>query len=657
VSRNPYLADDGNGWVQNSNCDTSHQTPVTGNNPADAHVPLKDHNAGGDPVGTVYRDEWVAALATDFGAMPHFYDMDNEMDIWGGTHRDVHPNPTGYEEMRDTYITEARNLKTWDSNAVRFGPVSCCWWFYWQSAVGNADKAAHGNVDLLPWWLNEVYWRDNIDSTRSLDVFDIHAYPDPPDNIQSASITDQRKAAVRIYRDYWDPTYTSESGTINQPWATSIQPLGNSYAPNGAIPFRIPRIRAMLNMTYPNTPLSITEWSAEFAGSTSVARAADFSTALGDADAFGILGRERVTYATRWTAADSANPNYLALKLYRNFDGNHSNNSTFGTTSISATHNADPNLFSVYASLSQTGVPLRIMVINKDPANAAQVTFTLNHFTTGGTVTKYMLSQASPTSIVVASQPWAATQVFPPYSATLLVVTGAVNPSPVAEWDLNPDTIQVPAGGPYTLSPYITFATGGSGTAVTLNSAQFDSGSVCSSHGGTMAITTAHFDLTPLSTGAIAVNPGTAPGFCHFTVTGTDNNASGGVTQTQGGWIVVGNPAATLTNPSPSSGPAGTQVPLSITLNPGSSIGPPVCGTPPCGPSLVAGASVLFKVDSGSLSGGVYGNATQQIATANGSGIASVTLTLPAAGTVVHVTAEGPYALGHPVIPFTVAAN
>ena len=60
--------------------------------------------------GTVYRDAWVQALATNYGSQPHFYDMDNEMDIWGGTHRDVHPSPVTYEEIRDTYISEARMM-------------------------------------------------------------------------------------------------------------------------------------------------------------------------------------------------------------------------------------------------------------------------------------------------------------------------------------------------------------------------------------------------------------------------------------------------------------------------------------------------------------------------------------------------------------------
>ena len=44
--------------------------------------------------------------------------------------------------------------------------------------------------------------------------------------------------------------------------------------------------------------------------------------------------------------------------------------------------------------------------------------------------------------------------------------------------------------------------------------------------------------------GVVTVTAGATPGFYHFSVTGTDNS---GTQQTQGGWIVVGNPAATLT--------------------------------------------------------------------------------------------------------------
>jgi hypothetical protein len=595
-STDPYNSDAGNGVK--SNCVTN----LTAD-PNDANVPLLDQPGTKDPPGSVYRNQWTAALTSAFGTAPHFYDMDNEMDIWGGTHRDVHPNPSGYAELRDTYIAEARALKGWDSKALRLGPVSCCWWFYWNGANNN-DKGAHAGVDFIPWWLNEVYWQDKIGKTRSLDIFDIHAYPDAPDT-SSWSQAQKQALAARIYRDYWDPSYVSESGSINQNWATFIQP-------NKTIPFRIPRMRAIANMIYPGTPLSITEWSAAFAGES------DFSTALGDADAYGILGRERVYLASRWVAPDPSNPNYQALKLYRNYDGQHHG---FATTSISDTNNGDLNLFSSYAALDSTGKTLTIMVLNKDLGSTVQAQFAVNGFTPQQ-VTTYTLSSTNPTKIVASSPTaWSSTMNFAPYTATLLVVSGT-SKLPAAEWDPNPDTTMVAAGGKVVLHPKIT---SGSGT-VTLGTPYSDSGIV---------LTVTQPTLGSGKSGSITATAGSTPGIYHFTVPGTD---SAGVAQQHGGWILVGNPAASLTKIGDNQkGPAGSKLNLSVTLNAGQSGG------------SAAGGTIFFTTTAGSLS--------SRTVTTDSSGTAAVVLTLPSVPGTVHVTAEGQFALGHPVVTFAETAQ
>ncbi len=107
----------------------------------------------------------------------------------------------------------------------------------------------------------------------------------------------------------------------------------------------------------------------------------DFSTALADADVFGIMGRERLYAASRWTAADSTAPAYQALKLYRNYDGVHH---TFAPISVSATNDAtDPGLFSSYAAINAAGTTLTVLVINKSPSATVSTSINLNHFTRG----------------------------------------------------------------------------------------------------------------------------------------------------------------------------------------------------------------------------------------------------------------------------------
>jgi hypothetical protein len=595
-SVDPFNTDAGNGLK------TDCSTTLTAN-PNDANVPLLDQPGTNDPPGSVYRNQWTTALTTAFGSAPHFYDMDNEIDIWGGTHRDVHPSPTAYNEMRDTFVTEARKLKGWDPKALRLGPVSCCWWFYWNGANGN-DKGAHAGIDLLPWWLNEVYWEDKRDKTRSVDVLDVHAYPDSPDTSTLTTVQKQALAA-RIYRDYWDPTYVSESGSINQNWATFIQP-------NKTIPFRIPRIRATANMIYPGTPISFTEWSAAFAGES------DFSTALGDADAYGILGRERVYLASRWVAPVPANPNYLVLKLFTNYDGQHHG---FGTTSISDTNNGDPNLFSSYAALNSAGTAMTLLVLNKDPSNTDQVQFSFNGFTPQQ-VTSYTLSSANPKQIVASTTAaWSSSISFAPYSASLLVVTGT-SQMPGAEWDLNPDTTMVASGNKVTLNPKIKSAT----ATVTLGTPTSDSG---------ISLVVSQPTLTAGHSGRITVTAGSTPGFYHYSLPSTDTN---GVAQQQGGWILVGNPPATLTKTGDNQkGAVGSQLALGVTLNPGQSGG------------SASGGTVFFTASAGTLS--------SRIVTTDSTGKASVVLTLPSKTGTVHVTAEGQYALGHPQVTFTETAQ
>jgi len=595
---NPYNSDDGIGIEPDCS------TPITGNDPNDANFPLQDSPQPGDPPNTLYRNQWTAALAKAFGNAPHFYDMDNEIDIWGSTHRDVHPAPSAYNEMRDTFIAESRALKAWDPAAIRLGPVSCCWWFYWNGANNN-DKGLHAGNDFLPWWLNEVYWQDKVAGTRSLDIFDIHAYPDTPDT-SGYTLAKKRALALRIFRDYWDPKYVSESGDINQPWTTQLQP-------KKTIPFRLLRMRAIANLIYPGTPLSVTEWNAAIAGES------DFSTALSDADAYGILGRERTYLASRWVAPVPGNPNYLGLKLYTNYDGQHHG---FATTSVSATNDGSKNLVSSFAAMDSAGKTLTVMVLNKSPAATLPALFAVDGFTPSQ-VTTYTLASKNPTKIVASSsQAWSSSMTFASYTATLLVITGSSPQVPSAEWNLNPDTVMVAANSTVTLSPQIT---SGSGT-VTLGTPVADTGITLAVSQGT--VSSGH-------NGAITVTAGKKARFYHFSVPSTDN---AGVAQQQGGWILVGNPSASLTKTGDQqTGPPGSNLNLSVTLQPGESGGSP------------AGATILFTNDSGTLS--------SRMVTTDGSGNAAVVLTLPPNAGTVHVTAEGPFGLGHPLVTFTETAQ
>ena len=195
----------------------------------------------------------------------------------------------------------------------------------------------------------------------------------------------------------------------------------------------------------------------------------------------------------------------------------------------------------------------------------------------------------------------------------------------------------IPASGTATLHPAIS-----SGTAtVTLSSAVFDAYEGATACNGSLVLTNSAISAS--QPGTISVNSGSTPGFCHFTVTGSDGTA----TQTQGGWIVVGKPAATLTQSGNNqSGAAGTALsqPLTVILSPGQSGG------------SANGAGILFTTSAGTLSNGTSSESSV-IATTNSSGVASVTLTLPSTKGTVTITAQDQFALGGTSVTFTETVN
>jgi len=602
-STDPWRPDAGDGILRNCSAD------LTGNDPKDANVPLNDAPASGDPSGTVYRSQWITAIAPNFGSQPHFYDLDNEPDIWSGTHRDVHPSPTGYDELAEAIVKEGHALKSYDPLAVRLGPVFCCWWYYWNGANNN-DKAAHGGLDFLPWLLNEILYNDVVAGSRSLDVFDLHAYFNGP-STNGMTTAQVRAAALRETRDWWDPTYVSEAGVVNQQWTTSIQP-------DWSIAFVLPRMRALANSIYPGTPLSITEWNGALVGES------DFSTALVDADAYGILGQQRVWGASRWVAADPSTPAYQSLLLYRNPDGKYNG---FQSVSIYAASNADPDLFSAFAAADEAGDTLTLLVVNKDPTHPAAVSFNIAGFNPA-TMRAYTLSSAKPTSIVASSsQSWSSSQTFAPYSATLIVASGKA-PQPVAaEWDLNPDTLLANTSSTVTLAPIITFGT----ASVTLTAAS-------GSGGLTLALTQPKL-MPPSSANAAAavvtIKTPANPGIYSFTVTGKD---SGGTIQTQQGWVFATVPATKLTKSGDNqSAPRGSKINLTATFVPGAS------------GASAAGVDLLFTTTAGSLNA--------RILRTSSNGNATVTLTLPNTPGKVTVTAVGPVFWGTPMATFTATAQ
>ena len=309
------------GWVAKDT--SSYSFPVSGSGPqqqTDPDVPDagngRDRNGKEvtppDPQRTSVRSTpatvaaWLTTAAADRARPPavHLVYLDNEPDLWNDTHRDVHPEPAGYDEVLARTIDYGTAIRAATPKVAIAGPASWGWWGYFYSAkdaeagfAAKPDRRAHGDVPFLQWYLRKLRAHQKLSGIKVLDQFDVHFYP------QGTGVyggdgggVDDNTAALRIRstRALWDPTYTDES------W------IGE--------PVRLlPRLRELIATEYPGLGISIGEYN--FGGERHI------SGAIAQAEALGRFGQAGVTSAFLWTYPAERTPQYWGFRAFRNFDG------------------------------------------------------------------------------------------------------------------------------------------------------------------------------------------------------------------------------------------------------------------------------------------------------------------------------------------------
>ena len=391
----PYQPDAGNGISSVTG------NPITGNNPLDANTP----NA------VSIQQGWIQHLINTWGLAASgglkYYIMDNEPSLWNSTHRDIHPACVSYSELYNDYLAYAGAVRALDPNAIITGPEEWSWWALFVSgcdqlngiSAAGSDYNTHNHTYYYPWLLQQLYAHQQSTGNQLLNVLSVHYYPQELSNSNDDSLSGQliRNQSTRAL---WDPTYVDPS------WF-------NQVGINGGIVNLIPTLQSWVSQYYPGLQTAITEynWGDE----------ANLNGATTQADVLGIFGREGLNIATRWTVPVNPSPTYLAMEIYRNYDGKLS---TFGDTSVSATV-ANPDNLSSFAAVRSSDGALTVMVINKQQGSTP-VTVNLANFATSGTAQAYRISSASQTSITqLGSVPIAnnaITVTLPSQSITLYVI-------------------------------------------------------------------------------------------------------------------------------------------------------------------------------------------------------------------------------------------
>ena len=311
---------------------------------------------------TVYQDEWIHHLVHKFGGANaggiRFYAMDNEPDIWDSTHTDMHPVRPDYDELLKRFTDYADAVKDVDPTARITGPVSSGWTAYFFSSrdrgadnfASHADRNAHGGTPFLPWFLQRVAEHDKKMGRRTLDVLDIHFYPQGSGVFSPSLDSAVCDLRLRSTRALYDPAYLDES------WIAAPVQL-------------IPRLRKWVAENYPGTKIGLTEWN--WGAETSL------NGGLAAAEVLGILGREQLDMACYWSQPPKESPAYMAFKMYRNADDR---GNGFGDTAVQSSSSASDSVSCFGSVDSKTGRPV-VLIINKMPNMAIRTSVNIS----GGT--------------------------------------------------------------------------------------------------------------------------------------------------------------------------------------------------------------------------------------------------------------------------------
>lgn len=348
----------------------------------------------------VYQNEWVHEMVQRFGAAPKgvgYIAIDNEPDLWSVTHTDVHPVRMSYADMLSEYEQYALAVKAEDPTATLLGPDVSGWTSYYYSDLDrgtdnfatHADRAAHGEEPFLPWWLRQVALADRQRGARSLDMLDVHYYPQASGVYSDAADPATQALRIRSVRALWDASYSDES------WIGEPVQL-------------IPRLQRWIADQYPGTGIAITEYS--WGGEK------DASGAVALAEVLGTYGRLGVSLANYWGYPSPNTPAGAAFRIYRNYDGK---GAAFGDISVPVKSSRAGVV--AFAARHSDRNETDIVLVNESADQTAGVHLSLGS-ASAGAATQLQIDPGS--STIVATPLTSASQAIqlPPYSVSLVKV-------------------------------------------------------------------------------------------------------------------------------------------------------------------------------------------------------------------------------------------
>ena len=275
-----------------------------------------------------------------------YWNMDNEVDIWNGTHDWAMPKLLSASAFMDRYIELAKKAKALYPGIKLCGPVTTSeWqWYKW------SDESIYVDGRYYPWMeyfikrLGDEYKATGV---KLVDVLDIHNYP---------SYNNNDAAALQGHRIYYDTTY-------DYPGSNGIKTSTGGWDASLTKQYIFTRIDGWLNehfgANHGITP-GVSEWGT-MSGSNPSLESVIYASHLGT------FANNGVELFSPWNWSVGM---WETLHLFSRYAKEYS---------VSSTSSLE-NTVSAYTSVSQSGDGMTVMIVNKDMTASRTVTVNLSGF-------------------------------------------------------------------------------------------------------------------------------------------------------------------------------------------------------------------------------------------------------------------------------------
>jgi hypothetical protein len=291
-----------------------------------------------------------------------YWNMDNEAEIWSGTHDDVMPVQITAEEFMQKYFQVAKKARAAYPNIKLVGPVTANeWqWFRW----GAANITSEGKTyPWLEYFIKRIAEEQKATGIKLLDVMDIHYYPN------SKTIEE----VVQYHRVFFDKEYS-------YPEANGLRTLNGGYDNSLTKEYIFGRINEWLDKYLGidhGVTLGLTESGLNITDPN--ANAVWYASTMGE------FMKNKVEIFTPWSWSIGM---WETLHLFSRY------NKTFSIKSTSS----DENVVSAYPSINATQDSMTIMVVNRSATLNKTTTINIDNFIVGNTSAKTLTLKSLPST-------------------------------------------------------------------------------------------------------------------------------------------------------------------------------------------------------------------------------------------------------------------